>query len=186
MASSGGVEGIAIAVLDDGRRVEGFDCGEPARNSWLAARALSNQRSDDTRTYVALKGAEVVGFHALAVGSIVRAALPGALRRAADPVGCVLLAQIAVASRHQRQGISRALMLHAMAQAARIAEMAGCRLFAAHPARPDLVGFYERFEFVPVATSPALMAMPLRKVRTILAAVASARAGADASPAFPT
>ena len=162
-------------MLDEGHCVEEFDCGELARNSWLRTRALSNQRSDDTRTYVALRDEEVIGFHALTVGSIVRGILPGPLRRnAADPVSCVLLAQIAVASCRQRQGISRALMLHAMAQATKIAEIAGCRLFAVHPARPDLVGYYERYEFVSVATSPALMVMSMRKVRNILAAVAAA------------
>lgn len=169
------VENAKIVVLDETHCVEDFDCGEPARNSWLYTRAFSNQRSDDTRTYVALKDAEVVGFYALAVSSIVRSVLPGALRRnAVDPVSCILLAQIAVELRYQRQGISRELMLHAMAQAAKIAAMAGCRLFAVHPARFDLVGYYERFGFVSVATSPALMAMPLQKVRNILAAVASA------------
>jgi predicted N-acetyltransferase YhbS len=164
-----------VVLLDENCSVSDFDCGEPARNAWLRTRALQNQRSGDTRTYVALRGDEVVGFHALTVGSIVRGVLPGPSRRnAVDPVSCVLLAQLAVALHAQREGVGRELVLHAMEQAARIAEIAGCRLFAVHPARPDLVGYYERFELVSVATIPALMAMPLQKVRHILSAVASA------------
>lgn len=166
---------MRIMALSESHRVEDFDCGEPARNSWLRTRAFPNQRSDDTRTYVALKDAETAGFYALTVGSVVRSILPGALRRnAADPVSCVLLAQIAVATSCQRQGLGRTLMLHAMAQTAKIADIAGCRLLAVHPARPDLVSYYEKFEFASLATNPALMAMPLRKVRNILTAVASA------------
>ena len=162
-------------VLGEDHRVEGFDCGDPARNAWLCTRAFSNQRNDDTRTYVALRGDEVVGFHALTVGSVLRAAVPGPLRRnAADPVSYVLLAQLAVALRHQHQGLSAELIRHAMGQAAKIAEIAGCRLFAVHPGRPDLVSYYKKFGFVPTETVPLLMAMPMRTVRRILAAVGDA------------
>lgn len=169
---SASVESTKIVVLNESHTVENFDCGEPARNSWLVTRAFANQRSDDTRTYVALHEAEVVGYYALTVSSILRGVLPGELRRnAADPVSCVLLAQLAVASTHQGRGISKELMLHAMGQAARIAELAGCRLFAVHPARNDLVTYYSRYGLVSVATSPPMMAMSLQKVRKLLAAV---------------
>jgi predicted N-acetyltransferase YhbS len=169
------VEGTRIAVLSEEHRVEDFDCGDPTRNAWLCTRAFSNQRNDDTRTYVALRGDEVVGFHALTVGSILRAAVPGPLRRnAADPVSYVLLAQLAVASRHQRQGLSGELIRHAMGQAARIAEIAGCRLLAVHPGRPELVDYYRKFGFVPTETVPLLMAISMREVRRILVAVGDA------------
>jgi predicted N-acetyltransferase YhbS len=163
---------VRIVVLNEEHRVEDFDCGDPARNSWLCTRAFSNQRNDDTRTYAALRGDEVVGFYALTVGSVVRAAVPGPLRRnAADPVSYVLLAQLAMASRHQRRGLSGELIRHAMGQAVKIAEIAGCRLFAVHPGRPDLVDYYKKFGFAPADTAPLLMAMPMRAVRRILAAV---------------
>ena len=166
------VEGAEIVVLSEEHRVENFDCGDPARNSWLCTRAFSNQRSDDTRTYVALRGNEVVGFHALTVGSILRAAVPGPLRRnAADPVSYVLLAQLAVVTRHQRQGISGELIRHAMGQAARIAEIVGCRLFAVHPGRSGLVDYYRKFGFVPTETVPPLMVISMQEVRRILNAV---------------
>lgn len=167
---------VSITVLTDAYKVEDFDCGEPARNAWLATRAFANQRNDDTRTYVAVTASgTVVGYHAITVGSIVRSYLPGSLRRnAPDPVSCVLLAQLAVSRQCQKQRLGRDLVLHAMRQAAAVADLAGCRLFAVHPARPDLVGYYERFGFRSVETTPPLMAMALQKVRATLAAVDTA------------
>ena len=165
-----------ITTLTDQHLVEGFDCGEPARNLWLVTRALSNQRSDDTRTYVAADGDKVLAFHAITVGSILRASLTAALRKnAPDPVGCVLLGQLAVSVGLQGQGLGREMVLHAMQQALKIAGLAGCRLFATHPARPDLVAYYEKFGFVRVDATPALMAMRMGKVRAILDAVEAAK-----------
>ena len=166
-------EQIAISILRDGLQVNDFDCGDPVRNSWLQQRAFSNHRRDDTRTYVAsTTSGEVAGFYALTVGSIVRTPLPGPLRRnVPDPVSCVLLAQVAVSVRRQKRGLGRDLVLHAMGQTVKIAQLAGCRLFAVHPARPDLVGYYANFGFTEVNVTPPLMAMSLHRVRTTLAAV---------------
>ena len=150
---------LAIVALASGHDTEAFDCGEPARNTWLRTRAAKNDQSGDSRTYVAVDGAITAGFYALTVGSILREILPGALRRnAPDPVSCVLLAQLAMDTRYQRRGLARTLVLHGMRQSARIADLAGCRLFAVSPARPELVTFYGKFGFREVATQPPLMA----------------------------
>lgn len=173
MADQGTAEGL-IVPLTASYTVEDFDCGDPVRNSWLCTRAFANQKSDDTRTYVALDGLHVSGFCALAVGSIMHSKLSAAMRRnAPDPVSCVLLAQLAVGVRYKGSGLDRRLVLHAMDRAVKVAEAAGCRLFAVHPdpAKPWLVDYYKKYEFQLVDTAPPLMVMALRKVRAILDAV---------------
>ena len=173
---------LPIITVSSDHNSEDFDCGEPARNVWLCNRALSNQRSDDTRTYVAAEGVEIFGFYALAVSSIVRDALPSSMRRnAPDPVSCVLLAQLGVDLRYQQHGIGRQLVLHAMAQATRIAELAGCRLFAVSPSGQNLVPYYRRYGFVETQATPPLMTMHLQKVRATLAAVADTKAAHNRS-----
>lgn len=164
-----------IEKLTDLHSVEDFDCGEPARNSWLCTRAFSNQKTDDTVTYVIADSKLVIGFYALTVSSIVHAQLSAAMRQnAPNPVGCVLLAQLAVGLPHQGKGLSRDLTLHAMANAVRISELAGCRLFGVHPARPDLEAFYRRFGFSMMKTDPPLMVMAMKKARATLEAVQAA------------
>ncbi len=162
-----------ISVLTDAYQLSDFDCGEAAQNDWLKNRALRNSRSDDTRTYIiAGDDLNVAGFYAIATGAVIRGILPGGLRRnAPDPVSCVLLVQLGVSVSHQGQGLSRELVLHAMGQAVKIASIAGCRLFCLHPARPELVGFYQKFGFLEIDVSPAMMAMSLASARAICAAI---------------
>ena len=162
-----------VAKLSEAHAVDHFDCGDRVRNDWLRHRAFSNERSDNTRTYVHVTDGKVDGFYALAVSSILRTDLPGPMRRnAPDPVSCVLLGQLAVARDHQRQGLGATLIVHAMSQAARIAEIAGCRLFTVNPSDIGLVAFYEKAGFRLIAgVTPTLMAMSMAHLRKTLAAV---------------
>ena len=41
-------------LLTGQHRLEGFDCGEPALNDWLARRALGNQAAGTSRTWVVI------------------------------------------------------------------------------------------------------------------------------------
>jgi predicted N-acetyltransferase YhbS len=165
-----------ISVLTDSCKVEDFDCGEPARNAWLCTRAFANQRNDDTRSYVAMECSRVIGFYALTVGSIIRSSVPTSARKnAPDPIGCVLLAQLAVDLPYQGRGLSRHLVMHAMGQAIKISDLAGGRLFAVHPARPEFESYYSKFGFIAAQTIPPVMVMTMQKVRATLAAVAASR-----------
>lgn len=167
---------ISISILDDSHDVIDFDCGDEKRNSWLKIRAFSSDEQHDSRTYVAALGSAVVGYYALAVSSIVRGTLPGSMRRnAPDPVGGILLAQLAVDLKQQGHGLGRELVLHAMEQAVKVTEIAGSRLFMVHPATPELAAYYEKFGFASIDTAPASMAMTMRKVENTLTALAAAR-----------
>ena len=163
-----------ILPLNTSHKFDEFDCGDPARNNWLKARALASHESDDSRCYAAVDQAgRISGFYAIATSAILRAALPGAMRRnAPDPISCVLLAQLAVDLSCQGQALGRELVLHAMGRAVKIAEIAGCRLLILHPSPLERAGYYRKFGFVDFATAPAVMGMRLKEVRALLDAVA--------------
>jgi len=167
-------EHVVIELLNTTHDFEAFDCGDPSRDAWLKARALANQVGDHTRTYAALEGNIVRGFCALTTTAILRETLPGKLRRnAPDMVSGVLLAQLAVDRPWQGQGLSKELVLHAMEKAVVIAGLAGTHLFVVHPATPALRGYYEKFGFTSVATTPGpVMVMPMATVRKVLALTA--------------
>ena len=161
-----------ISLLSTAHDTSSFDCGRPVINSWLRHKALANQHSGDTRKYVLHHDGVVYGFYGIAVAAVLRSALPGPLRRnAPDPVGCVLLAQLGVSITHSRRGLGGKLVLDAMRQAVIVADTAGCRLFAVNPREPDVVSYYEKFGFTVCDTTPPLMAMSLRRVRSTLAGV---------------
>ncbi len=164
----------AIVALDASYRLDEFSSGDPTRDSWLRRRAAENQQSGYTRTYLLVDDAGTVdGFYALAVGLVLRTSLPGGLRRnAPDPVSCVILAQLAISTGQQGNGYSRTLVLDAMERTLKLGAIAGCRLFVVHPARPDLVGYYERFGFLSAVTTPPMMAMTLADISKIQVGIA--------------
>jgi len=64
------VSRFRIELLQASHAVEAFDCGEEVLNRFLTRFALANQRARASRTYVALAGDAVVGFHTLVVGEV--------------------------------------------------------------------------------------------------------------------
>ena len=59
-----------IEPLQASMALKDFDCGDEALNRFLIRFALANQRARANRTYVALEGKGVVGFHTLVVGEV--------------------------------------------------------------------------------------------------------------------
>lgn len=128
-----------------------FDCGDPALNDWLTKRALANQRSGASRTWVTL-GAddEVVGYYASATAAVLRERLSTkAARNQPDPVPAILLGRLAIDAKHQGQGIGPGLLKHFLLKAIEVAEVVGVRLVLVHAKDEAARGFYEHFGFEP-------------------------------------
>ena len=60
----------APAPIGPAHDLAGFDCGDVSLNDWLALRALANQASGATRTYVVAEDGRVVAYYALASGAL--------------------------------------------------------------------------------------------------------------------
>src|SRR5471030_3246126 len=88
-----------------------FDCGVAALNNYLKKFALQNERSQSARTYVATRGAVVVGYYTLAAASARRDETPARVAKglAAHPVPVILLARLAVDSREKGMGLGAGL-----------------------------------------------------------------------------
>src|SRR5512137_516087 len=88
-----------------------FQCGEPALDDWLRRRALQNEESGASRTYVLGIGNRVVGYYALAVGAVAHIDAPGRVRRnMPDPVPLIVIGRLAVDRMVQGQAIGPALL----------------------------------------------------------------------------
>lgn len=73
--------------LTGDHQTDRFDSSEPALDDWLKRRAMANQASGATRTYVVCDGKSVVAYYALASGAIAQAGVPGKFRRnMPDPI----------------------------------------------------------------------------------------------------
>jgi GNAT superfamily N-acetyltransferase len=92
-----------------------FDCGTASLNDWLKRQALKNEISGASRTFVTCKDLQVVGFYALAVGSVNRKESPGKIKRKMpEPIPVMVLGRLAVDTHWQKSGIGRGLLKDAV------------------------------------------------------------------------
>ena len=156
--------------------VASFSCGTSSLDAWLRLRALRNQTTGDSRSFVQAENGRVVGFYALSTASAARVGLPGALRRnAPDPVPLLLLGQLAVDRDWQGRGLGAALLRDAARRAAGALRHVGFRALATHPIDDRAASFYCRYGWVAIPDSrPPLMVLP---VQVLLAALVAAAAG---------
>ena len=87
----------APAPIDTVHSADNFDCGISSLDHWLQRQALKNEASGASRTFVVCVGNEVVGYYALATGSILRRQAPGKIKREMpEPIPVMVLGRLAV------------------------------------------------------------------------------------------
>jgi GNAT superfamily N-acetyltransferase len=142
----------------------GFDCGSGALNDWLVRRALRNQSSGTSRTWVVVEveTGQVVAFYASSTASILRSSAPKRIgRNQPEEMPAVLLARMGVDSRHQGRGIGAALLKHFMLKAIEVAQSIGVRVLLIHAKDENAKNFYEHYGFVESPLDPLVMIMLL-------------------------
>jgi len=142
-----------------------FDCGKPALNTWLHKRALANQESGSTRTFVVCTDRRVVAYYALAAGSVVHDEAIGSLRRnMPDPVPMALLGRLAVDTSAQGFGIGVALLRDAVVRVLQASQALGIRGIMVDALDEQAASFYQKFGFRPSAALPLKLMVSLREI----------------------
>lgn len=119
-----------------------FDSGVPSLDDWLRRRAVQNQTSGASRTFVTCKDGKVVGYYALASSAVTPAAAPGRFRRnMPDPIPVVILARLAVDRTEQGKGLGLALFQDAAKRVIHAAEAIGIRGLLVHALSEDAKAF---------------------------------------------
>ena len=131
-----------------------FDCGEVSLDDWLKRRALINQVSGASRTFVvADQDNRVCGYYALAAGAVAHQLATGAVRRnMPDPIPVLILARLAVDRRAQGIKLGAGLLQDAVNRAGSVAQNAGIRALVVHALNEKAREFYEYYGF---SISPA-------------------------------
>ncbi|MDR2605302.1 MAG: GNAT family N-acetyltransferase [Desulfovibrio sp.] len=142
----------APAPLTAAHDVSDFFCGESSLDDWLHRRAISNEASGATRTYVVCSGNDVVGYYSLAVGSIEHRFAPGNIKRnMPQPIPVMLLARLAVDRRYARRGIGAGMLRDALLRTLQASDIAGIRALLVHALNEKAASFYRTRGF---AVSP--------------------------------
>ena len=159
-----------IEKLQPHHAVEAFDCGQEALNRFLQKHALQNQRSGGSQTYVGLVNEAVIGYYALAVGSVEQDHAPERVKKglAKHSIPIMLLARLAIDLNWQKQGVGAALLKDATLRTLQAADIVGIRALMVHAKDDVAKKFYERFDFLPSPTDPLHFFMLLKDVRKIV------------------
>lgn len=143
-----------------------FHCGETTLDDWLRKRALQNEESGASRTYVACVEKRVVGYYALAAGAVAHAEAPGRVRRnMPDPVPVMVIGRLAVDQTVQGQALGPALLRDAVLRTLRAAEIAGIRAILVHAISERAKRFYEKWGFIASPIEPMTLMITLAEAR---------------------
>ncbi len=144
-------------------RVDEFECGESSLDDWLKRRALANQLSGASRTFVVIdEGGRVLGYYALAAGAVSHEAATRTVRHnMPDPVPVMVLGRLAVDRGAQGLHLGAALLQDAVKRTVAVAENAGVRALVVHALHERARQFYEHYGFRPSPTHPMTLMLRL-------------------------
>ena len=147
-----------------------FQCAEPTLDDWLRRRALQNEETGASRTYVLCTGNRVVGYYALAVGAVAHADAPGRVRRnMPDPVPVMIIGRLAIDQTMQGQSIGPALLRDAVLRTMQAAEIAGIRAILVHAISDRAKRFYEKWGCVSSPVDPMTLMITVAEAQKALA-----------------
>lgn len=152
--------------LGPGHDLSDFSCGQPSLDEWLRRRALANQASGASRTYVVCSAERVIGYYALAAGAVAVCEATGRVRREMpDPIPVMVLGRLAVDRRRQGRGLGLDLLRDAVLRTLKAAEIVGVRALLVHALDERAAHFYLRAGFSPSPLRPLTLMLRLADAR---------------------
>ncbi|MFB0772283.1 GNAT family N-acetyltransferase [Proteus cibi] len=148
--------------LKIGHLLESFSSGEEALDLWLKNRAISNQNSGASRTFVTTSDNQVMGYYALSTGVISTNQAVGRFRHnMPTDIPIILLGRLAVDTRAKGLGIRRGLVKDACHRVIQASGLVGIRGVVIHAPTDDAKRFYEHIGFVPSPLDPMMLMVTL-------------------------
>ena len=159
----------APAPINTVHSADNFDCGISSLNQWLQRQALKNEASGASRTFVVCSGKEVVGYYALATGSILRQQAPGKIKREMpEPIPVMVLGRLAVDRKWQRSGLGSGLLRDAVLRTYNVSKLVGVRVLLVHALSGDAKKIYLRHGFMQSPIDPMTLMLNLQDVHRAL------------------
>lgn len=150
--------------------VSSFDSGVSALDDWLRRRALPNELSGASRTYVVCPAdKKVAAYYALANGGVALAAATGRTRRnMPDPIPVMVLGRLAVDQLYQGRGLGRGLLRDAILRTLQASDIGGIRAILVHAISEDAKRLYERCGFSVSPLDPMTLMITMADAATSL------------------
>ncbi|HCL5258368.1 TPA: GNAT family N-acetyltransferase [Salmonella enterica] len=149
--------------LHAGHILASFCCGVDSMDNWLKQRAMKNQATGASRTFVCCgSDLKVMAYYSLASSAVTMNTVPGRFRRnMPDPIPVVVLGRLAVDQSLHGQGVGRALVRDAGLRVIQVAETIGIRGMLVHALSDEARAFYLRMGFEPSPMDPMMLMVTL-------------------------
>jgi predicted N-acetyltransferase YhbS len=143
--------------------------GVESLDRWLKQRAIKNQTTGASRTFVACDDRRVLAYYALASSAVTVGAASGRFRRnMPDPIPVVVLGRLAVDHSSQGHGVGRALVRDAGLRGIQAADIIGIRGMIVHALSAEAKAFYERVGFELSPLDPMMLMVTLADLKASL------------------
>ena len=161
---------LTAPVPIDAEHIAGsFDCGVSSLDQWLHRQALKNEASGASRTFVVCFEEKVVGYYALATGSVLRSQAPGKIKREMpEPIPVMVLGRLAVDRRWQGSGLGSGLLRDAVLRTYTVSKHVGVRALLVHALSEEAKEFYLRHGFMQSPIDPMTLMLNLLDVQRVL------------------
>ena len=149
--------------LSPDHQINSFACGESELDEWLKRRALGNQTSGASRTFVVTNAdREVMGYYALAAGAVTHQDATRSVRQnMPDPVPVMVPGRLAVDARAQGVKLGAALLKDALQRCVVVSQNTGVRAMWVHALNDRARQFDEHYGFKASPAQPMTLMLRL-------------------------
>ena len=155
--------------LNGDHHIDGFASGAPTLDIWLKRKARANQASGASRTFVLCRGERVVGFYALAAGSVSHDLAPRKLRQnMPDPIPVIVLGRLAIDASEQGNGLGRALLRDAVLRITAAAHEVGIAAILVHALNDRAKAFYLEAGFAETVAEPMTLFARIKDLKALM------------------
>lgn len=149
--------------------VEAFTSGVESLDAWLRQRAMKNQATGASRTFVACDGRRVGAYYALASSAVAVVEATGRFRRnMPDPIPVVVLGRLVVDQSFQGKGVGRALVRDAGYRVIQASDIIGIRGLLVQALSAEAKAFYEHIGFYASSLDPMTLMITLADLKASL------------------
>jgi GNAT superfamily N-acetyltransferase len=135
----------------------------------LRKRAITNQATGASRCFVTCRDTRVVGYYALATGSVQRLEASRLIGQGMpEPIPVVLLGRLAVDRKEQGRSLGSNLLRDAITRTVEAAEIIGVRALLVHALNERARDFYLHHDFEPSPTDPLHLMLLIKDARKIV------------------
>ncbi len=165
-------DNFSLVQLAPHHQLEVFHSGNQLLDTWLKRNGLQAQQSNTAAVYLLLDSEQVVGFYAIAMGSVAQTESTARVRKGTGghPIPMAIIARLAVDLNFQGNGYGTALLKDAVLRTLAASQSIACHGILVHAFDDAAADFYRKFGFEQSPFAVRTLMVLLKDVKKTIAA----------------